>query len=166
MKNSIEQDEFENFLFYIDDYLEEFINETNSLGYSLNFSIESLENLEEYIIVQNITNEVYDDEKRFKCWVYLGELFRKLSKKAYWMISNSSDNSANLGLYVLTGYDEIGVEFVPIRYIRAFIIKKKKGFFKDLINSHIAPIPLDLNKFPNEEDPKQDKPRGGWSVFD
>jgi len=44
------EEKFENFLFHIDDYVETLIENAQRIGFELNFSLQSLINLEKYLI--------------------------------------------------------------------------------------------------------------------
>ncbi|TNH03023.1 hypothetical protein FHQ30_12985, partial [Pasteurellaceae bacterium Phil11] len=48
------EEKFENFIINIDDYLENFIEKVHQKGYDLDFSIDSLQTLEKYLIGEKI----------------------------------------------------------------------------------------------------------------
>lgn len=146
-----EQEKLQQFIFEIDDLLEEFIDDTESLGYILDYTINSLDTLERFILDKEIVNTDNDLDIRTKCWIYLGELFRKLIKKGEWSVSLNDENTINYGLYTISNYNNEKTEFVPIRYVKAFILKKEKGFFRSVIKNHINPELLNLDDIPTED---------------
>jgi hypothetical protein len=146
-----EQEKLQQFIFEIDDILEEFINNLANKGYDLDYSFESMDVLEKFILNENITNADKDLDIRTDCWIYLGESFRKIAKKGIWKVSMDKDNSINYGLYVIANYNDEGTEFVPSRYIKAFILKKKVGILKSVILNHLNPEKINLDDIPTED---------------
>ncbi len=151
LNKEIEQEKLQQFIFEIDDILEAFIEELNQEGYELDYTLESLSVLEKFILNKDITNQDEHINIRTNCWIYLGETFRHIAQKGVWEVSMNDDNTINYGLYVVTNYNEEKTEFVPIRYIKTFIIRKEQGFFKSVIKNHINPDLLDLDNFPTEK---------------
>ncbi|WP_404811631.1 hypothetical protein ACIRNY_07020 [Capnocytophaga canimorsus] len=151
LNKKIEQEKLQQFIFEIDDILEKFIDELNQEGYDLDYTLESLSTLEKFILNKDITNQDEHINIRTNCWIYLGETFRRIAQKGIWEVSMNDDNTMNYGLYVIAHYNEEETEFVPIRYIKAFIIKKEQGFLKSVIKNHINPDVIDLDNFPTEK---------------
>lgn len=152
-----EEEKLQHFIFSIDDRMENFVDKLSKEGYELDYSLSSLDELERYMIKEQIDNSDENLEIRTDCWIYLGEVFRIQSKKAIWEVSLNKENTANHGLYVLKGHSDKGLEFVPIRYIKAFILKKKIGLLKSVFTNHLSPLELNLDEFPTEEEPKENK---------
>ncbi len=146
-----EQEKLQQFIFEIDDILEKFIDDLAEKGYNLDYSFESMNVLERFMLDENITNTDKDLDVRTDCWIYLGEFFRKVTKKGKWEISMNDENTINYGLYVIANYNDKGTEFVPMRYIKAFILKKKLGLLKSVIINHINPKMINLDDIPTEE---------------
>src|ERR1051325_8185095 len=142
-----EREKLQHFIFGIDDVMDEFRSDAAAKGFRLDYSLDSLATLEDFILQSGIGNDDKDVDARTNCWIYLGEtLIRNYG--GTWEVSLNDDNTANYGLYVIVGHTKSQVEFVPIRYVKAFIIKKQKGFFAEVIQNHVNPKRLDLSHLP------------------
>lgn len=154
---NIEQaiEDFNLFLFHIDDYLDELTEKAESQGFNLDFSLESLINLAEYVRKNQIFNDKNHIADFANCWIYLGEVFRKLAPGSYWTIGLDDIKNMNYGLYFLTGYDEEMAEFIPILYLNNFTLSSPEeldnNFFYELVQFELNPIIPDLDEFPTEE---------------
>lgn len=142
------QEKFDLFLFNIDDYLESFIDKLSELGYNLDYSIESLDTLERYLIEKKIdknSNDVNDAA------AYFGEVVRKKYGGKWVCNLDKENNSLYYGLPVITGLGKVtGVLLSPFSSVKSLLIRPRENHFKTIIENHINPIPVDLNKFPNE----------------
>ena len=164
------EDKFENFIFHLDDYLDEFIKKLEAKGYKLDYSEKSLSILEKYIIEQKI-NANSDDVNDASS--YFGEVVRKKYGGKWICNLDEKTNSLYYGLPVITGLGKIdGVLLSPFTSVKSLIIRPRENHFKIIIDNHINPEEIDWTGFPDEdedsskEDQKPNKPRGGWSVFD
>lgn len=149
-------EDFNEFLFFIDEWLDTFIAKVDVQGFTLDFSLDSLKDLAKYIRDNNIVNDRKNIEDFANCWIYLGEVFRRHAEGAYWDIGLENNKYANYGLYFLTGYDKEMSEFIPILYLNNFTLFSKEdqsnNFFYDLIEFELNPIIPDLDYLPTEKD--------------
>jgi hypothetical protein len=119
------QEKFENFLFNIDEYLENIIDKGNIQGYNFDYSLNSLNDIESYIIKNNTT--VNDDDYNDLA-AYLGEVIR-LKYGGKWICNlDNVNNSLYYGFPVIEGHSIPDVLFSPFHLIKAFIL----GRFKNL----------------------------------
>lgn len=149
-------EDFDLFLFHIDDYLDELVEKAQTQGFNLDYSLESLINLAKYIRKNKIINDRYHIADFANCWVYLGEVFRRTAPSAYWTINLDNIQNMNYGLYFLTGYDEEMSEFIPILYVNNFTLSSIEDldnrFFYELIEFELNTIIPNLDEFQTEED--------------
>ena len=162
-------EKFEMFLFNMDDNLEEFIERLDKKGYHLDYSEKSLNTLEQFIINEKIG---WDDDDVNKAGMYFGEYIRK-KYNGKWRCSLEDKDNIYYGMPVIFGYTEPkDLEISPIDDVQTLIVRPRKNHFKIIIDNDINPEEIDWTGFPDEEedlskeDPKPNKPRGGWSVFD
>ncbi|KXT71208.1 hypothetical protein [Streptococcus cristatus] len=150
------QEKFDEFIFYIDDLVDEIKTAANVQGFNLDLSLQSLSDLAYYIRKNNIVNDQEHIAEFLNCWVYLGEVFRLHANGAEWTVGVNEPKNINYGLYYLTGYNEIDSEFIPILYVNNFAQSKDRldnDFFYKLVQSSINPEPpVNLDYLPTEED--------------
>jgi hypothetical protein len=157
------EEKFEMFIFNMSDYLEQIIEIAKEKNINLDYSMESLPFLEEYLIKNKITiNDIdYDSAS-----AYLGQVLRK-NYGGKWICNlDKENNSLYYGYPVITGHTKYDVLFSPFHVIKAFLLRHKNNLLTTAIESDISPTEIDWSKFPTEEEPKPDKPKGDWSVFD
>lgn len=148
-------EDFNLFLFHIDDYLDELIEKTEAQGFHLDYSLDSLIELAKYIRKNKILNDKEHISDFANCWIYLGEVFRRLAPEAYWTIGLENIKNMNYGLYFLTGYDKEMSEFIPILYVNNFTLSSTEeldnNFFCELIEFELDPVVPSLDDLPTEE---------------
>ncbi|MGC7561182.1 hypothetical protein [Pasteurella sp. PK-2025] len=149
-------EDFELFLFHIDDYLDELVEKAQAQGFNFDYSLESLIDLAKYIRTNEIVNDRNHIADFANCWIYLGEVFRKEALNSYWTVGLDDIKNMNYGLYFITGYDEVMAEFIPILYLNNFTLSNESeldnDFFYELVQFKLNPIIPDLDEFPTEED--------------
>ncbi|MGC7560098.1 hypothetical protein [Pasteurella sp. PK-2025] len=152
-KQAIE--DFNLFLFHIDDYLDELIEKAENQGFNLDYSLESLINLAKFVRRNQIINDKNHIADFANCWIYLGEVFRKVAENSYWTVGLDDIKNMNYGLYFITGYDDEMSEFIPILYLNNFTLsgedKLDNNFFYELVRFEINPVIPDLDEFPTED---------------
>lgn len=126
---------FETFLFNMDDRLERLEKEFSKKGNKFDFSMDSLNFLEDFILENNIdkNHELYDD---VAC--YIGEVVRKNYGGKWECCFDLKENSFFYGMPVISGFNNFNVLLCPYDLLRVFLFRKKRGL---LIHS----IELDIN---------------------
>lgn len=140
---------FENFLFSVDDYMESILEKTKEQGYILDFSLQSLSNLEKYL-VQNRINANDDDVNDSAA--YLGEVIRK-SIGGMWKCSlDLKNNSIYYGRPVITAYTTPkDLEFSPFDCILNYLEDPEPGYLIKAVKNDLDDEPLNLDNIPTEE---------------
>lgn len=152
--NQLSQDEkeaqFATFLLNLEDDLDELVEEAARDGYALDFSVNSLSELERYVLDKGVNFQDPSEDallQRSRCWEYLGEVVVK-NYDGRWRLSDNEDNSANRGMFVVVGHSyAAGVEFVPARYLRMFTTRKKPGLLRGILESDVNPPTSALDGF-------------------
>ncbi|MGT2867191.1 hypothetical protein [Streptococcus fryi] len=150
-----ELEKLEEFIFSIDDLLEEITEKAMNQGYKLDLSMDSLGDFAKYIRNNGIQNTKEHMIDFINCWVYLGEVFRLKVPDSEWTVGLENPRNINYGLYFLTGFDENGSEFIPILYVNNFTKKVMDAtdeiFFSRLIDGVVNPKPINLDYLPTEK---------------
>lgn len=142
-------DDFEMFLFMIDDVLEPFIEQAEQAGYVLNYSLESLDQVEAYAI--EVDTKPLDDFHG-RASQYLGETVRKVFG-GHWELSlNMKENSMNYGKPVIVGHSKYDVEFPPYEVVARFLRRRLPGLLKQVVLNDVDPQILDLSDLPTEDE--------------
>ena len=148
-------EDFDNFIFNIDDWGEELINKAEQQGVILDYSLDSLKELGRFIRNNKIINNRDNISDFANCWIYLGEVFRRIAKNSYWAVGLDNPNDMNYGLYYITGHDDNLSEFIPILYLNNFTLSDKNelsdDFFYDLVSFELNPVVPSLDSFPTEK---------------
>lgn len=141
------------FLFEMDDLQEAFVEQAEAEGYTLDLSLDSLDELERYVIDTQVTFEDTSDAalaQRTNCWCYLGEVVRE-NCGGHWAFSANEENSVNWGMYVITGHSPVeGVEFEPLGTLKGFILHGTPGGLRAAVEADINPEEIDFSDI--EED--------------
>ena len=149
------QENFEEFMFYIDDTLDEIRQKASKQGYHLDMSLESLKDLAQFVRENDVKNNPENIDDFFNSWVYLGEVFRLQAKGAYWTVGTENPKNLNYGLEYLTGYNTIGSEFIPLLILNNFTLSSpdrlNNNFFYELVLKRLNPKPINLDHLPTEE---------------
>lgn len=136
-KKSLASDEevekFEQFLFEMDDVLEEFVGTAAQAGFDLNYSTESLADLEKFIIANRDGSDRSFDNRAAR---YLGEVFRKVVG-GKWELCLKNPKYMYFKLPVVSGYSAHPIEFCPIEMIANFKAKQNFGMLRTALDSHL-----------------------------
>lgn len=139
-KNELE-DKFQIFLFNLSEQQEDFIKKARQNDFELDYSLESLPVLEEYLVKKNIT--VNEDEYNDAA-AYLGEVVRR-NIGGEWQCSLDKDkNSLYYGLPVIYGHSKFDIELSPFSVVRIFLLRHRENHFLKVINNHINPELKDI----------------------
>ncbi len=143
------EEKFELFLFNMDDYLEDLMSNSKSLGYNLDLSLTSLNDLEQYIIVKNIQ---VDSDDYIDISAYLGEVAR-INYRGQWICNlDKEKNSIYYGFPVIIGLCKVeDVLFSPFHLVKSFILRRKENLFLSSIISLVEPEDINWDKFPTED---------------
>ncbi|MFD2287264.1 hypothetical protein GJU39_13675 [Pedobacter petrophilus] len=155
------EEKFEMFIFNMDDYLESFIDKVEKQGYNLDYSIKSLTDLENYL-TQNKVDKDSDDVN--DAAAYFGEVVRK-NIGGRWDCDLEDESDLYYGKPVIVGHttpDDLMLS--PFDSVMIYILRPAKDFFLSVIRSHINDEPINLDEFPTEEEPKENKNR--WNLLD
>ncbi|UYZ63943.1 hypothetical protein [Hymenobacter weizhouensis] len=152
--DQLSQDEkeaqFAAFLLNMEDDVDELVEEAEQAGYALDFSVNSLYELERYVLDMGVSFQDSSDTAlllRSKCWEYLGEVVVK-NYNGRWKLSDNEENSANRGMFVVVGHSYVeGIEFVPARYLRMFTTRRKPGMLVAILESDVNPPKSALDDF-------------------
>lgn len=148
-------EDFQLFLFSMDDVLELFIKQAEASGIVLDYSLDSLDRLESYTITLD-TKPLSDFHGHAS--QYLGETVRKTFGGRWELSLNMKENSMNYGKPVIVGHTTYEVEFPPYEFVARFMRKKTSGFLKQVVLNDVNPIMLDLSNLPTEnEEPTEGK---------
>jgi hypothetical protein len=142
---------FDNFLDIMDDQLDAPEEDAAKFGIALDYSMESLGNLEKLF---NEMSKGMDKEKITSLVVYfaryLGEVFVR-NYNGKWALSLDDPKNVYFNTPVIVGHSSIKeLDFSPIFVMRAYSLRRKLGLFKTAIEAHINPTPLDLSHLAEE----------------
>jgi hypothetical protein len=139
-------EKFDDFLMIFDDQTDALENDAEARGIELDFSISSLAKLEQLFTMmaegadKDATNQLIVYFAR-----YLGEIVRT-NYGGKWQLSLDDPKNVNFNTPVIAGHTPIeGLEFSPIRTMRAFALKRQPGMLWRAINAHVDPRPVDLS---------------------
>jgi hypothetical protein len=142
------EDKFEMFLFNMSDYLENIIAKAAQQGLMLDYSLDSLENLEAYLKENKITK---DSEEVNDAACYFGEVVRKKYGGRWKCSLDLENNSRYYGKPVITEHTTPkDLELSPFDAVIGYTIRPREHHFAKIIENHIETQPLDLSEFPDE----------------
>lgn len=139
--------DFDDFIFRIDDVLEKFIEEAAYFGYNLDFSVDSLDQLEEYAL--KLDAKVLSDFHG-QAAQYMGDIMYRHFGYRWELSLDLKNNSLHYGKPVLVNLTNSEVQFAPYAVVRNFLIRRVKGILKVAVLNHVSPKLLDLSDLPTE----------------
>lgn len=130
------RDVFEQYLFEMDDVLDELYADVTTRVGKLDRSRSSLGTLEKYLDI------VADDASSREIAVnraarHLGEVFR-MSVGGRWDIDLDNERSLHYGLPVVTGYSSSRISFCPIEIVRNYLNTGRSGLLDRAVESHLS----------------------------
>jgi hypothetical protein len=148
-------EELQMFLFHLADNQEFFIERVKEEGYTLDYSLNSLSELERYIrdkgeqIAWRNTSE-NAAMLRLPIWSYLGETFRKVFGGG-WNVSLEDPASINYGKWVISGFDKTGMAFDPLRTMQGYLLRGQPGSLRRSLEVHVHFVPTDLSDLAEDD---------------
>ena len=136
-KSKVElQDLFDMFLFRIGERMERLIDATRKSGINLDYSLESLNEIETFVLQKGIDrkHDLYDD---IAC--YIGEVVRKTFGGQWECCLDMKNNSMLYGMPVVSGYNKHGVLLRPYELLNIFLLRKKTRFLAHSIKMDVNP---------------------------
>ena len=136
-KSKVElQELFDMFLFRIGERMERLIDATRKSGINLDYSLESLNEIETFVLQKGIdrNHDLYDD---IAC--YIGEVVRKTFGGQWECCLDMKSNSLFYGMPVVSGYNKYGVLLSPYELLNIFLLRKKTGMLAQSIEMDVNP---------------------------
>jgi len=128
-----DQEKFEQFVFEMDDVLEDFVSGARHAGFALDYSMESLDVFERYLAA--VSKGSQDSETENRAARYLGEVFRK-NIGGQWELCAKGPNYLFFKLPVIGGYSDRSTEFCPIEVLGNFLQRMQPGMLRRAVESH------------------------------
>lgn len=138
-KNRNQKEDFEYWLFEMDEAIQEFKNKLDqSISSRLDFTLESLDILESWILKQyNSPKDILEREEMETLdglARYVGETYRKLIG-GYWEIRFDDPKYAFYGLPQLTGFCEKATPICPHSLLTAAIDRRKGIYIRTILEN-------------------------------
>ncbi|MBF8670789.1 hypothetical protein IR012_14855 [Pseudomonas putida] len=146
-------EDFDDFLFIMDDQLEWLELEAARRDITLNLNTTCFPELENLFDLLS-KDETKDMTSRLIVTFarYLGEAVR-VRYGGKWTLPLDDPHNVNFNTPVITGHSPIeGLEFSPIFVMRGYSFKRIKGMLKRAVDADITPTPIDLDNL-IEKDP-------------
>ena len=155
------EETFEDVVFYYQTFgLEKFTAGAQEKGYELSedFALASLDELERYIVQEQVAHTSKDEGKLVEfisCYYYLGEVFRT-NFGGYWQESDRDKASIYFGQPVIAEYGTAaGSEFCPRLKVIATILRRFKDGLKNNVELEAG---LVTYRSPIEDMPAENNP--------
>lgn len=132
--NAEELDKFQFFLFEMDDVLGPFVAAAQDAGFQLDYTIESLMSLEQFMLSHPTI--MGNSQMQNRAARYLGEVFRK-NLGGKWELCLKDPKYLFYKLPVISGYSKMPIEFCPIEIIANFVKNMTPGLLKRAVESHL-----------------------------
>lgn len=147
------EEDFDDFLMAMDGQLKWLEEEASELNLALSISKNTPELLE--VLFDRMSEGMNDDNKDRLLVIfgrYLGEFVRN-TYGGKWTLPLDDEKNINFNTPVIVGHSKFeGLEFSPIRTMRAYSLRKKPGMIRKIIHSDISPKILDLSKEASKEE--------------
>ena len=147
-------EELQQYLFHLADNQEEFVEKLQNSGFNLDYSLNSLPELERYI--EEMGERIAWKNKaesaaflRLGVWSYIGETFRK-NFGGGWLVSLKDPDSVYYGKWVISGFSKLELEFDPLGTMLSFLLRGKPSI-RSMMESHVHIVPLDLSHLSEED---------------
>ncbi|WP_434766094.1 hypothetical protein [Pseudomonas triticicola] len=143
---------FDDFLIAMDDQVEWLAEEAEKHNVELTYSPNTPELLETLFPLLSAGMDEDDTASLIVIFGrYLGEFVRR-TYGGQWSLPLDDKKNVNFNTPVITGHSRVeGLEFAPIRVIRAYSLRRSDGTIRRAIENHINPQILDLSQEAAEE---------------
>lgn len=146
---SYTQENFQDWIFYIDDKMDSFTEEfAKEHNLNLDYSIKSLDELEGWII-NNIKDrfQLKDDPKLLDLLtIYIGETFRKHIGGKWFMDTEDKENAYYM-MPVLTSPDYKGEKYIaPLTFATACISRKKGNYISTILKNCMEDMAIPIKE--------------------
>lgn len=141
------KEEFDDFLISMDDQIDWLTEQAKQHNIELYNSSNTPETLEQlFDLMSEGMNESDTESLIIIFGRFLGE-FVRLTYGGQWKLPLDDPKNINFNTPVITGHSPVkGLEFAPIRIMRAYALRRKAGTIRRAIENHIAPAILDLSQ--------------------
>jgi hypothetical protein len=140
-----DHEKFNQWIFSIDDSIEELVELGKKHGVVLNFSIDTPDKLEKLLL--KLQTEKKDSHQLNIFGQYLGEFFRK-TVGGSWKLDDDEGNMLTFNKPVIAGHNDVGYVFDPIEIIEIYVVRKKSGTIASAVDAERGVD--DLNLVPEE----------------
>ena len=145
-------EDFEDFLMIMDDQLDWLDLEAEKFGIDLDYSIESLSELEKLFELMSPPDDLAFDSVGLAivCARYLGEVFCRTVGGA-WELCLDDPKNVYYNQPVILGWNTYGGEFPPLSIMRSYEHTRRSGFVLKTFKGYSEPSkPLDLSAMVEE----------------
>lgn len=142
-------EDFEHFLFAMDDVLEEFIEQAARSNIALDYSLDSLDRVAEFALTKDARA---GSDFHGQAAQYVGEVCRKHSNGKWELSLDMTNNSLYYGKPVVIKPGANGVQFSPYNVVNGFLFKKKTDLLKKAVTNYITPVKINLDHLADEVD--------------
>jgi hypothetical protein len=136
-----ERDKFETFLAEMDDALDAFVAKAQRTGIVLDYSMDSLDRLEQLIAGTSANSSVEQDIQASAR--YFGETVRR-NYGGKWELEIENPKHIYYGLPVIAGHAPSKVKLCPHQTVRMLVKGKPRGFLREVVDSQLRPRKLNL----------------------
>ena len=130
------KDKHELFLCNMTEQQEEFIKDSKTNGFEFDYSLESLEVVENFILAKKI--DINDDQYN-DCATYFGEVVRTNIGGKWECSLDKEMNSLYYGFPVIFGHSKFDIQLSPFHVVKIFMLRQRKNHFLKIIENHTNP---------------------------
>ncbi|MCR6641673.1 MAG: hypothetical protein NVV82_22450 [Sporocytophaga sp.] len=133
------EEDFETWVTFIPDQINELKSELpKELANNLDFKISSLDSLEKYLLENYNRENIKTEENKFlldRIGRYIGTVFTRNIKNAYWDIELDDEKGAFYGLPVIKVKDSSLAPFSPFSMTTALFSRNKGNFLSSIVQN-------------------------------
>jgi hypothetical protein len=132
-----EREKFETYVFEMDDVLEQLIDDADAAGFTLDYSLDSLDTLEAFWLAKK--GDVDSERLVQRAARYFGEVFRK-NVGGHWELSSDNPQDMYFKFPVIAGYSQAHpyMQFCPLFVFRNFVNRERRGILRKAIEADMA----------------------------
>lgn len=129
------REQFEQYLFEMDDVLDAFVNDASDASITLDFSVSSLADLERYWLGLPAAQRTEPMKGRFVR--YLGETFRR-NVGGKWRLFEGEPRNICFGLPVIDGFSKPAYPFCPQNVFENFVLSRTPGLLHSSVKTDMT----------------------------